>query len=137
MIRSRLPEIRHGVGVDVVLVARLRRLLSDHPTAVEELFTPAESAYAAGHRRPEDHLAARFAGKEAVFKALGMGLMDGLSWTDVEFTSAPDGHPVARLTGDAQRCAERQDVLELEVSLSHSGGIAIAQVLAVFGGTQR
>lgn len=131
------PEIRHSVGVDVVDVARLRRLLGDHPNAVEELFTSTESAYAAGQRRPEDHLAARFAGKEAVFKALGMGLMDGLCWTDVEIKSAPDGRPIARLTGDAQRCAERQDLRELEVSLSHSGGIALAQVLAVFGGAPR
>ena len=127
------PEVRHSVGVDIVVVARLQRLLSDHPDAAAELFSASEVAYAAAQRRPEDHLAARFAGKEAVFKALGMGLLDGLSWTDVEFTSAPNGRPVARLTGDAQRCAERQDVRELEVSLSHTGGIAIAQVLAVFG----
>lgn len=131
------PEFRHGVGVDVVDIARLRRLLDDHPAAADELFTSGEFAYATAQRRPEDHLAARFAGKEAVFKALGMGLMDGLSWTDVEFTSAPGGRPVARLTGDAQRCAERLDMRELEVSLSHSGGIAIAQVLAVFGGGTR
>jgi holo-[acyl-carrier protein] synthase len=132
-----LPEVRHSVGIDVVIVARLRRLLADHPSAAEELFTSGESAYAARQRRPEDHLAARFAGKEAVFKALGIGLLDGMSWTDVELAGAPDGHPVVRLSGDAERSAKRQDVRELEVSLSHSGGIAIAQVLAVFGGAPR
>jgi len=136
MDASLSPELRHSVGVDVVIVARLRRLLTDNPSAEEDLFTAAESAYAAAQRRPEDHLAARFAGKEAVFKALGIGLLDGVSWTDVELTSAPDGHPVAGLTGNAQRCAERRNVRELEVSLSHSGGIAIAQALVVFGGAQ-
>ena len=69
-----------------------------------------------------------------MFKALGMGLLDGLSWTDVELASGPNGRPIVHLTGDAQRCADRLDVRELEVSLSHSGGIAFAQALVVFGG---
>jgi holo-[acyl-carrier protein] synthase len=133
MPASPSPEARHSVGVDVVIVARLQRLLSEDPSAAAELFTLAEMEYAAAQRRPEDHLAARFAAKEAVFKALGIGLLDGVDWTDVEVTSAPDGHPTVRLTGNAELCAERHDVRELEVSLSHSGGIAIAQVLVVSG----
>jgi holo-[acyl-carrier protein] synthase len=125
------PELRHRVGVDVVSVARIRRLLADHPSAAAELFTPVESAYSAQQRRPADHLAARFAVKEAVFKALGIGLLEGMSWTDVEITDAPGGRPLVRLTGEAATFATSLGLRELEVSISHSGGIAIAQVLAV------
>lgn len=133
MDASPSPEARHSVGVDVVIVARLRRLLLDDPSAADELFTPLETAYAIAQRRPEDHLAARFAAKEAVLKALGIGLLDGVDWTDVEVASAPDGHPVVHLVGNALRCADRRGLRELEISISHSGGIAMAQALAVFG----
>ncbi len=136
MRRHPSPEL-HAVGIDVVPVARLQRLLADHPAALEEIFTPAELAYASAQRRPEDHLAARFAAKEAVFKALRISLLDGVNLIDIEVAHAPDGHPVVGLTGNARLHAERLHVRELELSLSHSGGIALAQALVVFEGGQR
>jgi phosphopantetheine--protein transferase-like protein len=74
-----------GHGIDLVEIARIQRMLADHGERfLERCFTPAEREYAEPARRREEHLAARFAAKEAVLKAMGTGLDDGLAWTEIE-----------------------------------------------------
>ncbi|MDG4864657.1 holo-ACP synthase [Streptomyces sp. T-3] len=122
-----------AVGVDLVRVARVRRLLEDNPAAEREIFTERERDYCACRRDRYIHLAARFAAKEATFKALGTGVGPGCRWTDVEVVNTRLGRPTLRLTGGATRTTET--VSSAEISLSHTGDYAIASVVLVHGGT--
>lgn len=120
---------RIAVGVDLVEVDRIRRLLADNPAAEEDIFTGRERAYCAGKRNRLASLAARFAAKEAVLKALGTGLGPGTRWTDVEVVNTPLGRPRVRLSGGAEDRAAKAGAASVEVSLSHSGAYAIAHAV--------
>ena len=111
-----------GVGVDVVDIARLDRALSRTPRLAERLFTDGERS------RPVDSLAARFAAKEAVAKALGAP--GGLRWRDAEVVQEDSGRPVLRLSGGVAEEAAAQGIRSWHLSLSHDGGIATAVVVA-------
>jgi len=126
------PEPQLRVGVDVVGVERLRRLLCEHADRHEELFTAAELAYCRGKRRRYEHLAARFAAKEAVLKAFGTGVSRSMRFTEVEVLNEPGGRPRVRLLGSAARFAERRGLSQIDLSLSHAEGIALAQVVSVW-----
>jgi len=128
-------ELDIRVGVDIVQVERLIRLLDDHADAAETLFTERELAYCSGKRHRDDHLAARFAAKEAVFKACGTGQAPRMRWTDVEVVNEAGERPRLVLHGEVAAVVNRQGLDQWDVSLSHAGGIAIAQVIAV-GGSQ-
>lgn len=128
---DQLPSRGIRVGVDLVDVDRLSRLLASDPTIEQQLFTPAEVGYCAGKRRRDEHLAARFAAKEAVLKALGTGLGAGIGWTDVEVQNSYTGKPSVRLGGGAGRRAERIGVVDLDISLSHLDRFAIAEAVAL------
>jgi holo-[acyl-carrier protein] synthase len=119
------------VGIDLVHVSRIERLLADHAGALEEVFTPAEIAYCDAKRRRFEHLAGRFAAKEAVLKALGRGLGASMRWTEVEIVSSATGRPRVKLSGAVATAARRLGVLEVDVSLSHSEGLAIASAVAM------
>jgi holo-[acyl-carrier protein] synthase len=119
------------IGVDVVAVERLAGLLAQHAQAAGSLFTAREQRYCRGRRRSGEHFAARFAAKEAVLKAFGTGLSNGLRWTDIEVVKEPGGRPVIELHGAARALALRSGLRQLEVSLSHSGGFALAHALVV------
>lgn len=121
-----MGDIVVGTGIDLVDVARFERLLDEWPGMGPRLFTDAERAYAAGRHRPGQHLAARFAAKEATFKALGAG-WPRIAWHDVEVV-ATAGAPELTLRG---RAAEHAAGARALVSLSHDGGMAVAQVLLV------
>ncbi|WP_327351133.1 holo-ACP synthase [Streptomyces sp. NBC_01304] len=123
-----------AVGVDLVRVARVRRLLEDNPAAEREIFTERERDYCACRRDRYIHLAARFAAKEATFKALGTGVGPGCRWTDVEVVNTRLGRPTLRLTGGASRTTESGEPVAAEISLSHTGDYAIASVVLVHGG---
>jgi holo-[acyl-carrier protein] synthase len=119
------------VGIDIVAVERMERLLGDHDGAATTLFTERELRYCRARRRESEHLAARFAAKEAVLKALGTGMGRGMRWTDVEVVHDPGGRPAVELHGLTAEVARRQGVGRLEVSLTHSAGLAAAHALAV------
>jgi holo-[acyl-carrier protein] synthase len=124
------PELR--VGIDVVAVERMERLLGEHEDAAVTLFTERELAYCRARRRGTEHLAARFAAKEAVLKAFGTGMARGMRWTDVEVVHHPGGRPAVELHGVAGELARRRGVDQLEVSLTHSAGLAAAHALLVY-----
>jgi holo-[acyl-carrier protein] synthase len=117
-----------GIGIDVVPVARFATALERTPALAARLFTDAERVTAAGQPRSAESLAARFAAKEALAKALGAG--GGMSWTDAEIATDPDGRPLLRVRGSVASRAEALGVARWHVSLSHDGGIAAATVVA-------
>jgi holo-[acyl-carrier protein] synthase len=110
-----------GVGIDVVDVERFGESLERTPGLRARLFTPAES------ERPLASLAARFAAKEALAKALGAP--SGLHWQDAEIVSEASGRPLFELRGSVRARAAELGVASVHVSLSHDAGIASAVVV--------
>ena len=110
-----------GIGTDVVDVARFAESLDRTPGLRDRLFTAAEAD------RPIASLAARFAAKEAIAKALGAPA--GLSWHDAEVVSEPSGQPRFRLTGTVAARADALGVERVHLSLSHDAGVATAFVV--------
>lgn len=124
-----------GHGIDLVSVARIARMVADHSDRfLERCYTAAEREYNADSRRYHEHLAARFAAKEAVMKALGTGLSDGISWTEIEVINQPTGQPRLDLRGTALDIATRRGVDQWIISLSHTDELAMASVMAVATG---
>jgi holo-[acyl-carrier protein] synthase len=111
-----------GVGVDVVDVARFETSLTRTPSLRDRLFTAAERELAL------PSLAARFAAKEALAKALGAP--KSLQWQDAEITRGDDGRPLLNVSGSVADAAEKLGVRQWHLSLSHDGGLAIAMVVA-------
>lgn len=119
------------VGVDLVEVERIRRLVARHGERfLLRVYTPPEIDYAGG-RIPE--LAARFAAKEALSKALGTGIWSGsaIGWRDLEVLRGPAGEPQVRLHGPALGRAQALGLAGFALSLSHSREHALAVVVAV------
>lgn len=111
-----------GVGIDVVDVERFGATIQRTPTLAARLFTPAEQAL------PLASLAATFAAKEAVAKALGAPV--GLRWTDAEVHRGTDGRPEITVTGTVAARAEALGVRRWHLTMSHDAGIASAMVVA-------
>jgi holo-[acyl-carrier protein] synthase len=108
-----------GVGIDLIEIDRLERALERRPRLAERIFTSGEREYSAGRARPARHLAARFAAKEAVVKALG--LTGGFGLREIEVVSGEP--PTVRLSG---RAAEAAAGAQVEISLTHSRDNAAA-----------
>jgi holo-[acyl-carrier protein] synthase len=112
-----------GIGVDLLEIDRMERALERYPRLAERVFTPAEREYATARARPGRHLAARFAAKEAVVKALGLGTGFGLR--EVEVVAGEP--PTVRLSG---RAAEAAGDRAVDISLTHSRDNAAAVAIA-------
>jgi holo-[acyl-carrier protein] synthase len=118
-----------GIGVDAVDVPRFRMVLARRPGLARRLFTDAERAYAESGKDPGSRLAARFAAKEAVLKALGVGI-GATDFHEVEVVRGDDGVPRLSLVGRAAALAARRGVRWWHLSLSHTDLVAVASVLA-------
>lgn len=120
-----------GHGIDIVEVARIARALEAHGDRfLERCFTTAERAYAADRKRRDEHLAGRFAAKEAVLKALGTGWVSGIAWTDVEVVLLPTGQPTVALRGRAAEVAASLGASRWFLSISHTQTHAMASAIA-------
>ena len=117
-----------GVGIDVVPVERFADALQRTPGLAERLFTDAERVTDTGAARSPESLAARFAAKEALAKALGAG--GGMAWTDAEVSTDERGAPQISVRGTVAERAAALGVSRWHVSMSHDGGIAAATVVA-------
>lgn len=111
-----------GIGIDLLEIDRLERALERHPRLADRVFTGAEQTYAAARARPARHLAARFAAKEAVVKALG--LSGGFGLREIEVVAGEP--PTVRLKG---RAAEAASGRSIEISLTHARDFAAAVAL--------
>jgi holo-[acyl-carrier protein] synthase len=118
-----------AVGIDVVAVDRFAAALARTPSLADRLFTADERRTAAGRTRSPASLAARFAAKEAVAKALGVPA--GLEWHDCRVVPAETGRPDLEIVGTVAAAAAAQGISGWRLSLSHDGGIAAAVVLAL------
>ena len=121
-----------SVGVDIIELDRIRQAIDRHGERfLTRIYTAGEMDWYRDHL-PE--LAVRLAAKEAVSKALGVGLRHisdhGIGWQDVEVLSDPYGKPLLRLSGRAQTLAEEQGLRDWAISLSHSREYAVAFVVA-------
>lgn len=121
-----------GHGIDIVEIARIQRMIDDHSDRfLERCFTPEERFQGEGGRRYAEHIAARFAAKEAAMKAMGIGLTGGVAWTDFSIRPEPSGRPKLIIAGQAAPIAWRLGINEWHVSLSHTETVAVASVIAV------
>jgi holo-[acyl-carrier protein] synthase len=117
----------HAVGIDLIEIDRVRAVLEKHPERfIRRVYTPAEAAFCRG-RVPE--LAARFAAKEAVMKALGTGARS-VAWRDIEVLPDRRGKPVVYLYGGARRRAEHIGLHAIDISLTHLASFAMAVVVS-------
>jgi holo-[acyl-carrier protein] synthase len=121
-----------SVGVDIVELDRVRRALDRHGERfLARIYTPEEIAR---YRNRPSELAARFAAKEAVSKALGVGLnhlsVHGIRWHEVEVLPDPLGKPIVYLSGRARALAQELGLREWAISLSHGRDYAVAFVVA-------
>ena len=115
---TRLKPMIDGIGIDVVDIERFKESIDRTPGLREKLFTPAEA------RKPIASLAARFAAKEALYKALSPA--HGLSWHEAEVINFENGKPAFLFRG---AIADLIDGAQVHLSLSHDGGIASAMVI--------
>jgi holo-[acyl-carrier protein] synthase len=118
------------MGVDLVDMERFRQVLQRRPSMSERVFTPGEREYAGSLADPVPSLAARFAAKEAVMKAMGVGL-GAFAFHEVEVRRLPSGQPELVLSGAAVRLAAERAVGSWLVSLTHTATAAAAVVLAL------
>ncbi len=119
-----------GVGVDIIEIPRLERAIERWGEPfLRRVFTDVERRRAGGRPGAAQHLAGRFAAKEAVMKALGTGWR-GLAWREIEIDADPRGNPVVRLSGRAARAASARGIAGLAVSISHTRALATALAVA-------
>ena len=119
-----------GIGVDIVDIDRMAELRERHGERFAGLlFTQAEYEYCMARAKPDECLAARFAAKEAVMKALGTGWANGVAFTGIEVWRREGGKPEIRLLGSTLAQADRLGAGAIHLSLSHSRESAIAQVM--------
>ena len=117
------------VGVDLIEIARVRRALERYPAFRERCFTEAERTYCESRPNPAQHYAARFAGKEAVGKALGFGVARAFAWRDVEISGRPK--PAVSLSGRVGAWAERVGAGTIDLSMTHARELAAAVCVVV------
>jgi holo-[acyl-carrier protein] synthase len=116
------------IGVDLIEIARVRRALDRYPNFRERCFTAEEQRYCDSRPNPAQHYAARFAGKEAVGKAIGFGVARAFAWRDIEIAGRPK--PSVRLSGRVAEWAERVGAHHLDLSMTHSRELSAAVCVA-------
>jgi holo-[acyl-carrier protein] synthase len=117
-----------GIGVDVVEIERFRSIADRTSGFAERVLTYSERHHRDGSPRADSSLAARFAAKEAVAKALGAPA--GLMWHECQVAVDASGRPHLRLSGSVQQAALQLGITDWHISLTHDGGVAIAYVIA-------
>jgi holo-[acyl-carrier protein] synthase len=124
-----------GHGIDIVETSRIRALVDHHGAHfLDRVFTKSEQAYCARNpKRYFEHLAGRFAAKEAVLKVLGTGWRGGIAWTDVEVVKEASGQPRIVLTGECERIAREMGISRWHVSISHIETHATASAIGMRG----
>jgi holo-[acyl-carrier protein] synthase len=119
-----------GIGIDIIEIRRLRGALERHGDRfIRRIFTAGEQEYCRGHRDPAPYFAARFAAKEALFKALGTGWAGGVTWLDAEVCRDDRGAPRLALSGKAHEISGALGTQAIHLSLSHAEESSVAMVI--------
>ena len=119
-----------GIGVDLCEVGRMRDALERTPRLRDRLFTDAEQRYCDQRRDPAERYAARFAAKEAVLKAMGLGL-GACKWREIEVERAESGAPSVALHGGAQQLADERGIGTWRLTMTHTHRVAEAIAVAL------
>ena len=108
-----------GLGIDIIEISRIKESIDEYGDSfLQKVYTPKEIEYCSGKANKYQHFAARFAAKEAVYKAFSTSHQEGLSWQDIEITNEPSGMPVVKLNGKLKSFLS--DNKDLKISISHS-----------------
>jgi holo-[acyl-carrier protein] synthase len=121
------PGALVGLGIDLVDIPRFQAILERRPALAGRLFSAEELEHASTLSRPAPTLAGRFAAKEAVMKALGVGL-GAVDWSDISVARRPGGAPALTVTGRAGRLASDRGIRRWEITISHTATVAAATV---------
>jgi holo-[acyl-carrier protein] synthase len=122
-----------GIGIDIVEVSRIEHMAEEHEQFLARVYTEQEISYCSRKKNKHQHFAARFAAKESVLKALGVGWGRDIKWTDIEVVNDPNGRPRINAYGGVKRLMEQKGVDEILVSLSHISHYAVASAQLVKG----
>jgi len=126
-----------GTGIDLVECKRIEQLAERYGQRfLARVFTPAERQYCLNRRRKWEHLAGRFAAKEAVLKLLGIGWAGNVAWTDMEITNNEQGQPQVSLAGYTAQLADEKGINRILISITHTAGHALAQAIGIARGSQ-
>lgn len=108
-----------GLGIDIIEIGRIKESIDQYgDNFLQKVYTPLEIEYCSTKPNRYQHFAARFAAKEAVYKAFNTSHQEGLSWQDIEITNEPSGMPIVKLNGKLKSFLA--DNKELKISISHS-----------------
>lgn len=118
-----------GTGIDIVEIDRFKKAIERRSRLIDRVFTKAEKDYCLERNKPYLHLAVRFAAKEAVAKALGVGFRN-IKWQDIEIIKMSSGKPTVILHNQAKKIANSMEISLIDVSLSFSRTNAIANAIA-------
>ncbi len=119
-------------GIDLVECERIRQLAERYGDRfLTRIFTERELAYCLPRKRKWEHLAGRFAAKEAILKVLGTGWRDKIAWTDMEIVNDPGGQPRVTLSGESQEICRKQGISKMLISISHTEHYATASAIGV------
>ena len=119
-----------GIGTDIINISRIQRVIKKYPTGfAERILHRNELKVFKTHKSPDFYVAKRFAGKEAVAKALGTGIAKGVAFKDIEISNNPDGQPILILHGKTLEIAQQKGVNKNFISLSDEQKFAIAYVI--------
>ena len=125
--------MKQAIGIDIVEIKRLSRVSKRWGAGfLNKVYTKRELAYANSKRFPYQHLAARFAAKEAIFKALGEVETDFVGWKNVEILNDAYGKPVVHWHGVAEKVRKKRKLKDVVVSLSHTENYAVASAMLLF-----
>ncbi len=119
-----------GTGVDIVEVSRIKKAaIKWKENFLKKIFTDKELNYSEERSASYQHLAARFAAKEAVLKALGNGWTNRIKWNDIEIWNEESGKPNVRLSGEVEKVSKKLGVTDIIISMSHTRTYAVANVI--------
>ncbi len=123
-----------GTGIDIVEISRIKNAARKwKKDFLSKIFTDKELEYSNEKTLSYQHLAARFAAKEAVLKALGSGLTSRMEWKDIEVWNEESGKPNVRLGGEVKHISRSMGVKDIIISMSHTRTYAVASVILVNG----
>jgi holo-[acyl-carrier protein] synthase len=124
-----MDQMIKGIGVDIIDVARIKRIVEKGRGFVEKVFTETEIRYCRDKYRPEVHYAGRFAAKEAFLKAMGTGLRGAMAWTDISVENNELGKPGITITGQTLENFKKKNFQAIHLSISHTREYAVAFVV--------